>query len=140
MKAQYQTRQRSELLDFLKEHMGVHFTAAEIQKRLKDTGTSIGTATIYRQLEKLIDEGSVLKYVNGPGTSACFEYLPPEKQEEPEEEFHCKCVRCGRLLHIECKELVGIGNHLLEHHHFLMDPRRTVFYGLCDDCQKKTDM
>lgn len=44
MKAQYQTRQRSELLDFLKEYTGVHFAAAEIQKRLKDTGTSIGRA------------------------------------------------------------------------------------------------
>ena len=31
MKAQYQTRQRSELLDFLKEYTGVHFAAAEIQ-------------------------------------------------------------------------------------------------------------
>lgn len=120
MKAQYQTRQRNELLDFLQEHTGTHFTAAEIQKQLKDVGISIGTATIYRQLEKLTDEGSVVKYVNGPGTSACFEYLPPEDQEEPEEEFHCKCVRCGTLMHIECKELAGIGSHLLEHHHFLM--------------------
>lgn len=135
MKAQYQTKQRNEMREFLKEHAGIHFTAAEIRAQLETMEISIGIATVYRQLEKMVDEGCVVKYVNGPGTSACFEYLAPENQEEPEE-FHCRCVRCGVLIHIECKELMGIGGHLLEHHHFLMDPRRTVFYGLCEQCQK----
>lgn len=136
MKAQYQTRQWNELHAFLKENPGIHFTAAEIRTHLKRIGISIGTATIYRQLEKMINEGCVIKYVNGPGTSACYEYLEPDKQSDVMEEFHCKCVSCGALIHIACKELSGIEDHLSDQHHFLLDPKRTVFYGLCENCQK----
>lgn len=136
MKAQYQTKQRNELLLFLEKNSGKHFTALEIQIALKREGISIGIATIYRQLEKMTNEGYVLKYANGPHTSTCYEYLKPGSKLHSAEEFHCKCVRCGALIHIECKELSGLGDHLLECHHFLMDPRRTVFYGLCENCQK----
>ena len=46
----------------------------------------------------------------------------------------CKCEKCGKLTHMHCEELEGIGEHLYEHHGFVLNPLRTVFYGVCEDC------
>lgn len=136
MRAQYQTKQRNELKTFLAEHAGRHLTVVQIQEGLEKIGISIGTATIYRYLKTLVEEGCVVKYITGPGTSACFEYLTAGELPDASDEFHCKCLACGRLIHIECAELAGVGRHLSQQHHFRIDSRRTVFYGLCENCWK----
>ena len=33
------------------------------------------------------------------------------------------------------KELDQIGGHLFKEHGFKLDPLRTVFYGVCDECR-----
>ena len=48
-----------------------------------------------------------------------------------------KCELCGRLIHLECDELEELGGHLKAEHGFVINPLRTVFYGLCTDCADK---
>ena len=45
-----------------------------------------------------------------------------------------KCEKCGKLIHLHCDELEEIQTHILKEHRFKMDPMRTVFYGLCENC------
>lgn len=133
-KTSYRTRQRELLMQYLETVPGTHITVADICDYFRREGSSIGQTTVYRQLERLVEEGVVNKYfidANGP---ACFEYVPGGAHLETEYCFHCKCEKCGRLIHLHCDELAGIRKHLLEHHHFTMDPMRTVFYGICDQC------
>ncbi len=132
MKSVYNTHQRQEVLTYLQNRAGEHVTAADICAFFKESGKPIGTATVYRQLDKLIEEHLVNKYIIDEGSSACFEYVDPEVHHTSC--FHCKCTCCGRLIHLECDELEMLQAHLAEHHHFRLDPYRTVFYGLCEDC------
>ena len=37
----------------------------------------------------------------------------------------------------KCCQLAQIAGHMMEHHHFAIDPLRTVFYGTCEDCTGK---
>ncbi len=37
---------------------------------------------------------------------------------------------------MHCDELNGIKEHLEEHHGFRLNSMRTVFYGICEDCEK----
>ncbi len=132
-KAPYRTRQQQELLQFLRATPGVHHTAAEIREHFSQDDRPIGMTTIYRQLERFVDEGIVRKYVLETGDGACYEYA--EEQEECQSHFHCKCERCGRLIHLECAELEEIRTHLLRHHGFDWHAGKTVFYGLCSACR-----
>ena len=52
-KHQYNTRRRAELLEYLKSMQGRHVTVNDIRAHFLAKGESIGTATIYRQLDKL---------------------------------------------------------------------------------------
>ncbi len=132
-KTGYRTRAQEELLAFLKASPGRHHTAAEIKEHFDTLNKPIGTATIYRQLERFVDEGSIQKYVLGPGDSACYAYV---EDQQCASHFHCKCDLCGRLIHLDCDELREIQTHLLEHHGFAWNTGKTVFYGICDQCRK----
>ena len=130
---QYNTRQRNKLLEYMQTVPGEHFTAKDVCGYFQTCGTPIGVATVYRQLERMVEEGLVNKYIIDANSPACFEYV--DRQATCGEEcFHCKCEKCGKLIHLHCEELVQIRSHLKEEHHFTLDPLRTVFYGLCEEC------
>ena len=133
-KGAYRTRQQDELLRFLKNNPGAHHTAAQIRDYFAHQDQPIGTATIYRQLERFVEDGTVRKYLLETGDSACYEYVG--EGSGCSEHFHCKCERCGRLIHMDCEELKEIREHLLTHHGFEWNSGKTVFYGICDQCRK----
>ena len=74
------------------------------------------------------------KYVIDGNTPACFEYVGEHKRAETDPGFHCKCEKCGKLIHLHCEELSQIQDHLRKEHDFQINPMRMVFYGLCSDC------
>lgn len=130
---EYKTKQQDLLLDFLKTSGQKHFTAAEISEHFKTAG--IGKATVYRQLEKLVDSGIVNKFFTGENSSACFEFIG--ESHEDGSCFHCRCENCGKLIHLHCDEISQVGDHIAKEHDFEINPYRTVFYGICGECRKK---
>ena len=134
VKAKYRTHQREELLDYLASVKGEHVTAQDVCLHLQSQGAKIGTTTVYRQLERMVDEGLVGKYIIDAPSPACFEYIGREAHGTERTCFHCKCDVCGKLIHLHCDELSQIGAHLKEHHGFTLNAMRTVFYGTCEDC------
>ena len=137
-RVQYNTKQREALLEYLEQIPGKHFTAADLCRYFRETGRKIGTATVYRQLERLVEEGSVNKYIIDENSGACYEYINPDVCCHQPSCFHCKCEKCGRLIHLDCQEIQMLSEHLLGHHQFQLNPMRTVFYGLCRKCRQET--
>ena len=132
----YKTKQREYILAFLQNSAGRHITVAELVRHLQDNETPVGTATVYRTLEQLVEEGIVRKYVLDGKSSACYQFLSGEPHACTEH-FHLKCTQCGQLFHVSCDYLNQLGEHLLEHHGFVIDHTKTVLYGLCAACSKK---
>ena len=137
-KGKYVTRQRGELLAYLETMRGVHVTVQDAYGHFRLCGRPIGLTTLYRQFERLVDEGVVRKYIIDKNSPACFEYAGVRSGCHGPMCFHCLCERCGRLEHLKCEELEGISAHLAARHGFAVNPTRTVFYGLCADCRGRT--
>ena len=131
----YKTRQKEKILDYLVRNKEKHTNVQEISAFLMAEGTPVGTATIYRRLDKLIDSGTVRRYNFDGKTGACYQYI--ENDSDCHEHFHLKCTICGKLIHLNCERLSGIDRHIFEHHGFQVDPSQTVFYGKCSDCAEK---
>ena len=53
----------TELLDFLQSVKGSHVTVSDINNYFREKDIDVGMTTIYRNLEKLVSEGVVAKYV-----------------------------------------------------------------------------
>ncbi len=136
-RSHYNTKQREVLLDYLRERQGTHVTAADVCAHVLQTGGSLSRSTVYRQLESLVNEGFLNKYIIDGESPACFEYVDRESHGAGETCYHCKCEQCGRLIHLHCEEMDAFGLHLRNEHGFSLDPVRTVIYGLCGACAAK---
>lgn len=130
----YKTKQQELLLSCFKAMQGRHFTAEDVAAYFQKQNISIGIATIYRQIEKFVAMGVVQKYFLGEQNAACFQYMGEECHKEVLH-FHLKCEKCGMLIHLECHDLEQLSSHLMAEHGFALDPFRTVFYGLCENCR-----
>ena len=139
-KAEYQTKQMAALIAYLKTVEGIHVTVNDIDRGLKQRGISLGTATIYRNLDKLAGKGLVAKYVIDGASGACFEYIGRENHCHKPVCYHCKCEKCGRLIHLNCQEVTALEEHIFKEHSFSMNSARTVFYGICEECRKKENL
>ena len=135
-KRQYKTKQREELLAFFRKIPGKHMTAADVCSCLHDQGIRIGQATVYRQMENMVDEGVLTKYAADPSVPACFIYLNKDEHCAEEPCYHCICEKCGRVIHLHCREVGELADHLAAEHGFRVNRARTVFYGICSDCSE----
>ena len=129
----YRTKQALLVLECFKKNKGIHMTIEDISSYLRSVGTPVGTTTIYRQVQKLSDEGVITKYSVDQESGACYQY----NGEDCKMHFHLKCVKCSELFHAECDYIGSIQNHIFEHHGFTVDNSKTVFYGTCQNCLRK---
>lgn len=136
MRGAYSTRQKRELLKFLREHDLENFSVDEIVFRMQDAGAKVGRSTVYRNLESLAEQGSVRKYQNAQGVT---QYQHVEDESECDRHFHMMCKSCGTLMHVDCDLMRSLARHISEKHGFALDPRETVLVGLCARCAAKNE-
>ena len=131
----YNTKQKEKLLEYLMKNKEKHTNVQEISAFLSAEGSSMGVATIYRQLDRLVEQGLVRKYAFDGKTCACYQYI--ENEEQCRSHFHLKCLGCGRLIHLDCEHLAELTRHIEDEHDFAIDYSQTVFYGRCSECRGK---
>ena len=130
MRREYNTRQRREMLAFLKHHDLQHYSVDDFVFEMEQQGEKIGRTTAYRFLESLAEQGSVRKYQNGGVT----QYQHVEHSTECDAHFHMMCKYCGKLYHVNCDLMAKLTRHIFEDHGFCLDPRETILVGACANC------
>ena len=137
VRASYKTKHRDQILKILQEHEREHMTAGQVLDELRARGVSIGVATIYRQLDRLVEEGAVNKYMVDAVTGACYEFKGEHGAQSAY--VHGKCEKCGKVVHIERRTMEAAMQNLSGggDSGFELDCTRTLFYGICGDCRKK---
>ena len=127
----YMTRQQTAVLQCIASCPGGRATAMDLAQKLRQDGQSVGLSTVYRQLEKLVAQGKVHKLLTDEG--ACYQYCDKARHNDC---FLLQCESCGAIFHMDCSHLGELYDHLLEGHGFAINPRRTMFYGLCEKCRE----
>lgn len=133
--AQYNTKQQKAILDYL-QNCQSHVTAFQIVDYLKQNGFEIGITTVYRHLEKLSSQGIVNKIIADNEKSALFCY---SHNCQNDDNFHIKCEICGEISDMDCSHLSELYCHLKNEHSFTINPKKTLFYGICCNCQNKKE-
>ena len=131
MRGEYNTRQKRELLSFLKNHDLQHYSVDDLVFEMQQQGEKIGRSTVYRFLETLAEQGSVRKYQNSRGVTL---YQHVEDSGACDGHFHMMCRECGKLYHVSCELMSSLTNHISSHHNFQIDPRETTLVGVCARC------
>lgn len=130
----YSTTTRKKIHDYLEQNSDRTVTVADIDTFLKDLDSEVNLTTIYRYLDKLAKEGTVIKYVAEKGSLATYQYV--EKGHHCEEHLHLKCVSCGCIIHLECSFMDEIAEHIRKDHGFELQCKNSIIYGLCRECRE----
>ena len=131
MRGEYNTRQKREMLSFLKNHDLQHYSVDDLVFEMQQQGEKVGRSTVYRFLESLAEQGSVRKYQNSRGVTL---YQHVEDSASCDGHFHMMCRECGKLYHVDCDLMASLARHISGHHGFKIDPRETTLVGVCARC------
>ena len=129
----YNTRTRQLILDYLINNCQHAVSASNILEHLEAQGASPNPTTVYRYLDKLAKDGTVIKYVAEKGCQAAYQYVEPGRGCE--QHLHLKCVKCGKIIHLECHFMEEISHHIEESHGFTLQCKNSILYGVCKECK-----
>jgi len=128
----YNTKQHEAVLDYIVSLGNTHVTASQVVGYFENEEASVGRTTVYRNLEKLVQEGKLHKYNVDGIVGACYQYV--NVSDGQHQHLLLKCEECGELIHLNCEVLDEIHLHIYQDHTFKVNPTKTVFYGKCEDC------
>lgn len=129
----YRTKCRTYILEYFQLHKEQRVNASDIFTYLEKNNKKVDLATIYRNLEKMTESGTLLKYKTADGESCLYQYVEPHANCM--EHLHMQCRNCGKIIHLECDFMNEITNHLFKNHGFLLECKNSVLFGLCENCR-----
>jgi Fur family ferric uptake transcriptional regulator len=106
-----------------------HLSAEEIAAELSGRGSKVGTATVYRTIDVLLESGLVVERDFGEGFRR-FESARDVPQHE-----HVLCTGCGRVEEFRDDRIERIASELAESRGFARERHRLVIYGRCRSCR-----
>ena len=120
------TRNQERILEVLQSQEQA-ISAQDLHGVMRQDGSRIGLATVYRALEALKLDGTVQVRTLSNGESLY--------SLTHEDRHHLTCLRCGESLPIEECPVHELEEHLNDSHHFRIFYHTLEFFGLCDKCQ-----
>ena len=127
MTAKYKTGQRKVIEEYLINNKDKFVNSDEILEYMKKNNQGVGLTTIYRFLKLLEENNSVRTEVRDH--IKYYQYI----SDECSNHFHLKCKKCGKIIHLHCKEFENASIHIMKEHKFKLDCN-TIIYGQCENC------
>lgn len=131
----YQTKTRQKILHCFEKQDRCR-TAEEVYVLLQKTGTAPDLSTVYRNLDHLCDQGLLKRQMQADGTYA---YQPVKADHSCTRHLHVYCRNCGRLIHLNDKEMKQIQDLLDKNYGFSLDVESSRLIGLCPICLQKEE-
>lgn len=123
------TKQKAAVRHALSEAIGF-VSAQQLHLVLKNHGSSIGLATVYRALNELSASGEADSLQSAEGEllyRACGEG----------HHHHLICRNCGKTVEIEADRVESWAENVAKSHGFSSPSHTIDIFGTCASCQKK---
>lgn len=104
-----------------------HLTAEDVYRRLIDSGSEIGLATVYRVLSQFETAGLVQRH-HFEGGQGLFELARGRHHD------HIVCVQCGKVEEFTDDELERRQENIARQHEFDLQKYSLVLYANCLRC------
>lgn len=106
-----------------------HFEAEELAYRLREKGTRVSKATVYRTLPLLVKAGLIKEVIHGE------KHHHYEHNHEESQHDHLICLKCGKIVEFGEESLREIEGKICKKHQF--QPQKIVveIFGYCKKCQ-----
>ena len=121
------TRERRGILEKVLTLRG-HFDVEQLLALLNASGQPVSRATLYRTLPRLEEAGLVHKVEMGHGQAR---YEPMFGRHHHD---HMVCLRCGRIIEFESREIERLQEEVCRRKKFRMTDHTHQIRGYCERC------
>jgi Fur family ferric uptake transcriptional regulator len=121
------TPERLALLDEIYRQHG-HIDAEEILAGLREAGQKVSRATVYRNLDLLVEIGLVQRQRLGRNRYL-YEHVHIGQRHD-----HLACRRCGRVVEFVSPSIQAMLGEICRAHGFSREDRQLQILGLCEAC------
>lgn len=121
------TRERMVLFDEIFDRHG-HIDAEDLLEGMQSRGVKISRATVYRNLDLLVECGLVRRYRLGRNRYL-FEHVHAGQDHD-----HLVCNGCGRVVEFVSPGIAALQSEICRAHGFLPGHHNLQIYGLCKAC------
>ena len=122
------TRQRRAILQELRD-ANSHLTADDVYDAVRRRLPKISLGTVYRNLEILSESGAIRKLEIG-STQKLFD-------GRPENHYHIRCVRCGRVDDVPVKPDSAVENTFRDVCDYQVIGHQLLLIGVCPVCRER---
>lgn len=106
-----------------------HATADEIYNLLVKEHSNIGRGTVYRNLQKLCENGEIRKW-EIPGGADRFDHLCHDH-------YHIRCTSCGYVFDVDMDYMADLEKAIHDLQGFELTGHDIVFKGICPKCKDR---
>ncbi len=128
-RGRYKTKQQESIEEFLKEHAGESYTADKLCSDIACEGITIGKATVYRCLERLLEDGYVIAVPDVDLGSIRYSYTDQDSAD-----MYMMCNICHKVKPLHCEAIDRFMTHVANEHEFRPNSQKTIMYGECKEC------
>lgn len=121
------TIQNELVLDAVKQLQN-HPTADEVYELVQATHPNISKGTVYRNLNRLAEEGKIRKIEIPDG--------PDRFDHDCTNHYHVRCCKCGRAFDVDMETVSDLTQKVKNTHGFEFLDYDIIFKGICPDCRK----
>ncbi len=107
-----------------------HFVPDDILFKLRQKGIRLSRATVYRTLDRFIEEGKVIRHWLDQN-SFVYEWV-----DRPHHD-HMVCLRCRKMIEFSLEEIERIQMEICKEHGFVPLTHTMLLFGYCDTCMKE---
>ena len=107
-----------------------HFDVDELFLRLRNKGSRVSKASIYRNIPLIMECGLIKEVWHEDGH---MHYEPIFGQGH---HCHLRCIKCGKVIELVEEELQAIEERLATKHNLLVVDHRLDVVGYCATCRK----
>jgi len=118
------THQKEEILDII-TNKKMHVTASDVYALLQKKGSKVSLATVYRQLDRLVKDGILIKNYDESLDSFFYD-------TNLERHDHLYCIKCHKYYDLEPSKITissGEGHKIIS--------SNVSHIGICLNCSKK---
>lgn len=128
--ADYQTKQREALLEYLSRHADEIVSAKQIAAAIDSSAISI--SAVYRNLAALEKIGKIQRITKPGSRKAFYRFIGGEHCVD---RIHLSCKKCGKMYHMDLEATDQLLAGVARKNRFAVDRAETVLVGTCADCQ-----
>lgn len=119
------SKQRDMVLAYIRAFDG-HVTAEEVYKNMKESGQDISLATVYRNLNILVEMDEIKKVVH---PTEGYLYDPT-----CEPHYHLHCIKCNRLIDLDMPFIDSLNEQIMAKTGVQISTHTITADGICKDC------